>query len=257
MRRLFSAAATLLSLALIAGLAHAQSRAPAAGAEPPSPVTRDPAQVTFPRGYWDPEYRAKLIVVEFFGSDWLKRVALDPPPTGKAVLEEIRYLHSLVSLRAERREEIKLQNELNNLPFFFPVVMMHQSSHPRTYELMNAAYALSPAVYPFKHRFNRARPSQLAPTLSPMIVVPGHPAYPSGHGFVSWIVALTIAEVRPDARSELLETARRIGMNREVAGVHFPSDTKAGQQLAAQAFEIARQGRLFQELLVEAKAEWR
>ena len=132
--------------------------------------------------------------------------------------------------------------------------MKHQSSHPRTYELMSFGYSFGFITMPFKHRFNRARPSQLSPSLQPMFTVPGHPAYPSGHGFQSWFVALTLSELRPDAREALLAMAQRIGVNREIAGVHYPSDTKAGQSLAEQAFAIAKTGKLFQEHLAEAKA---
>ena len=86
---------------------------------------------------------------------------------------------------------------------------------------------------------------------------PPFPAYPSGHGFQSRLAALVLSELRPDARGPLLAMAQRIGFNREVAGVHYPSDTRAGQSLAEQVFEIARQGKHFQELVAEAKAEWR
>jgi hypothetical protein len=38
------------------------------------------------------------------------------------------------------------------------------------------------------------------------------------------------------ARKPLRALANRIGRNREVAGVHYPSDTRAGQQIADEAF---------------------
>ena len=248
-----------LVLASVFATAHAQGRTPdaARGVSEPSLVTRDPSTLSFPRHYWAPEPRSTLLAIEFLKSDWEKVIKLDPPPTGKAVLDEIRHLHSLIALRAERAEEIKIQNEQNFLPYFFSLVMMHQSSHPRTYELMSFGYSFGFITMPFKHRFNRARPSQLSPSLQPMFTVPGHPAYPSGHGFQSWFVALTLSELRPDAREALLAMAQRIGVNREIAGVHYPSDTKAGQSLAEQAFAIAKTGKLFQEHLAEAKAEWR
>ena len=59
-----------------------------------------------------------MLAIEFLKSDWEKVIKLDPPPTGKAVLDEIRHLHSLIALRAERAEEIKIQNEQNFLPYY-------------------------------------------------------------------------------------------------------------------------------------------
>lgn len=247
----------LLVCAFTVCVAGAQGN-PSAAPDTSAPlVTRDPATLSFPNHYWTAEIRANLSILEIFRSDWDKRLKLDAPPSGQATIDEIRHLHSLMALRDERREEIKLQADQPFIPYFFPTVMMHQWSHPRTHELMNVAYGLGPLVVPFKDRFKRARPSQLSPTLAPMILVPGHPAYPSGHGFQSWLIALMTAEVRPDARSALFAMAQRIGMNREIAGVHYPSDTKAGQILAEQVFEIAKQGKQFQELLIQAKAEWR
>src|SRR5581483_5015956 len=131
----------------------------------------DPATLSFPRNSWDAEYRAKAIHAEVLQGDWQKRLSLDPPPTGQAALDEIAYLHSLIPLRAERFDEIKQQNDNSFLPAFFPILMMHQYSYPRTFELMAAGYGLLEVVFLFKHRFNRARPSQLSPSLMPMILV--------------------------------------------------------------------------------------
>jgi acid phosphatase (class A) len=246
---------------LIAALAAAAA-APAsaqdrqAPASEPTLITRDPASLTFQRNYWDPSERAKLLALEFLKSDWEKRIKLEPPPSGKAVAEEIAYLHRVSALRAERQAEINKQIE-SVVPYFFPAVMMHQYSHPRTYELLAVPAALDHVVFHFKQQFNRPRPSQLSPALGPIILVPGHPAYPSGHAFHGWFMGRVMADVRPDARAEIMAMAHRIGFNREVAGVHYPSDTAAGQKLADQVFELIKQQKLFGEVLAEAKAEWR
>jgi acid phosphatase (class A) len=233
----------------------AQTPSPLGAAQPL--ITRDPTKLTFPRNYWDPTQRAFLPLVEFLQSDWDKRLKLDPPPSDRTQIEEeIRYLHSLIGQREQRRDEIKAQDEALE-PYFHPILMMQPATHRRTGELLNFTHYMGAVGLVYKHRFNRARPSQLSPSLLPMITVAGHPAYPSGHGFQSWLAALVLAELRPDAREALLAMAQRIGLNREIAGVHYPSDTKAGQSLAAQAFEIVKPGKHFQELLAEAKAEWR
>ncbi|MBX9844449.1 MAG: phosphatase PAP2 family protein [Xanthobacteraceae bacterium] len=238
--------------------AQAQATSPLGAAASQQLITRDPAKLTFPREYWDPEHRAYLPIVELLQGDWDKRIKIDPPPSGQAqLLEEIRYLHSLIGQREQRREEIVAQHTSPILPYFFPMLLMNQTSHRRTFELMSFTNSMGLIVNVYKHRFNRARPAQLSPSLMPMITTPGHPAYPSGHGFQSWLGAIALAEVRPDARPALIAMAQRIGHNREIAGVHYPSDTKAGQMLADQVLAIAKEGKLFQELLAEAKAEWR
>lgn len=220
-------------------------------------ITRAPDSLEFPRHYWDPEIRANLLVLEFLRSDWEQLLKVDHHPRDdKKINEEIQYLFSLIRLRDERRDEIKAQHEYSFLPYFFSIVMMNQWSHPRTYELMNFANGVGLIVFAYKQRFNRARPAQLAPGLYPTIVTPGHPSYPSGHAFQSRLVALILAELRPDARSQLIGQADRISINREIAGVHYPSDSTAGKALADQVFILVKRGAHFQALMEQARAEW-
>jgi hypothetical protein len=96
----------------------------------------------------------------------------------------------------------------------------------------------------FKGLYQRRRPSQLAPGLMPPIPVPGHPAYPSGHSTQAHLMALCVKEVLPtgtvqNALGEVIdELADRIARNREIAGLHFESDSKAGVNLAQSLLDV-------------------
>lgn len=235
-------------------LAYAGLPATVVGAGAPP---RSPSSVIFPRRYWDSDKRSYLLLIEFFtrSNDWQKIRVEDPPPRDET-LREIEALRALIPQREERREEILAQAE-SVYAYYFARLMMTEKSHPRTFELMNAAIVVGRALIMYeKQRFNRPRPSQLAADLEPMIVVPGHPSYPAGHPFQSRLMSLALAELRPDARVSLLALAERIGENREVAGVHYRSDSVAGHRLAEATFPILRQGPLFDELVREARAEW-
>jgi membrane-associated phospholipid phosphatase len=82
----------------------------------------------------------------------------------------------------------------------------------------------------------------------PPVPVPGHSSYPSGHATQARLIALcmtyVLGLVRPAlpagdiaAITETLAAlARRVARNREIAGLHFPSDSQAGQKLAEAAF---------------------
>jgi hypothetical protein len=51
--------------------------------------------------------------------------------------------------------------------------------------------------------------------------------------------------------------AQRIARNREVLGLHFPSDSKAGQLLAEESFKILMQcDTVKNEIIPKAKNEW-
>jgi membrane-associated phospholipid phosphatase len=109
-----------------------------------------------------------------------------------------------------------------------------------------------------KARFNRMRPSSILPCLLPPLEVPGHAAYPSGHATQAQLIAMCLEIVMPRNRvmpaspagpvgqfmpqyGPLRMMADRIARNREVAGLHYRSDTWAGRILAAGCFRIMLQ----------------
>jgi hypothetical protein len=66
---------------------------------------------------------------------------------------------------------------------------------------------------------------------NPLVATPGHDSWPSGHSTESFAVARVLATLCPDAGPQLRAHAARIAQNREVAGVHFPTDSAAGAVL--------------------------
>src|SRR5258705_12112516 len=61
-------------------------------------------------------------------------------------------------------------------------------------------------------------------------------------------------------RSPLQQMAQRIARNREVLGLHFPSDSKAGMLLAEETFKILMKCKSINDpndgLIAKASAEW-
>jgi acid phosphatase (class A) len=90
--------------------------------------------------------------------------------------------------------------------------------------------------FELKREFKRARPTQLDKTLTTVIDVPGHPAYPSAHGGQTHAAALALGYIDPVHADKYMQSANDIGVRREIAGVHYPSDTKAGIELGTQVF---------------------
>jgi hypothetical protein len=86
--------------------------------------------------------------------------------------------------------------------------------------------------------YNRARPYQFFPELAPLFC-PAHPSYPSGHSTGAHALACLLdaamdvpGDPHAAERARAWRLAARIAENREVAGVHFESDTLAGVALA-------------------------
>jgi membrane-associated phospholipid phosphatase len=123
----------------------------------------------------------------------------------------------------------------------------------------------------WKSQFSRPRPSQLCPALLPPIAVPGHASYPSGHSTQAHLMALCMGEIfalLPAAQQPLMQPiqadlwvlADRIARNREIAGLHYPSDSAAGVVLANQILPLLigmDPASAYQKALTDAAAEWK
>lgn len=110
-----------------------------------------------------------------------------------------------------------------------------------------------------KWTHQRARPSQVDPDIAPALPVPGHAAYPSGHAAESRALAVVLARLDPTCAGAYLTLAEDIADRREIAGLHFPSDSRAGVLLADQIVGLLLDGPLgqeFHEAEVSA-ARWR
>jgi membrane-associated phospholipid phosphatase len=110
----------------------------------------------------------------------------------------------------------------------------------------------------------------------PPIAVPGHASFPSGHSTEAHLMARLLARVmpaavtqprnpaagsmNPSAASLLQRLAQRIARNREVLGLHYPSDTHAGVFLAARTEDLLVNCPTVQALLPggteDASLEW-
>jgi hypothetical protein len=102
--------------------------------------------------------------------------------------------------------------------------------------------------------------------LAPTIYTPGHAAYPSGHATQVHLIANLMDMIAPELATASRRLANRIAKNREVAGMHYPSDSAAGKWCADQIMTVltasgAGASRVlhppFQQLLDAARAEWR
>jgi membrane-associated phospholipid phosphatase len=210
----------------------------------------------FPRRYWDAHRFALVVLAEFAEKNW--KASVDPGPFKP---EEVQAeLNALAAIKHDDRSKMldEIIKQSNNLAsYWLGLLMFNSRSHPATFDLINVALRVGQfAVMHFKYKYNRPRPSQLDPRVFPWIDVPGHPSYPSGHATEAHLLSLCLAEVVPDAKLPLTRLAKRVAENREIAGVHYLSDSEAGEKVAAACLAILKTCTLFKEILEQAKAEW-
>jgi membrane-associated phospholipid phosphatase len=151
-------------------------------------------------------------------------------------VKQLPMVQSWAELRDERTAEILAQID-NQFPFIAAATGLNVSGKPRTMEWLTVAIQFTIAVESmFKHAFACYRPVHLSPQVQPIITTPGHSSYPMGHAAQAFatVVALAALVNIPKAHAtyrQLYLQARRISVNRTVAGVHFPIDAAAGQSL--------------------------
>jgi len=246
MRPTAQSSGSLLHQALV--MSTAALRSVGERALPPQPRARSTTTERLAR--WEPWVRVTmaqqtLISGLRYGSGrlWLAEQAAGDPPLltlrrpkpGTLDLQVQKVIH-LADQRLDRLPEILVQ--VNGFwPFWTSVTNIDPVTAPRTFELLEAAVSLSPAIgMRFKHDLACQRPNERSPLVRPAIAVPGHASHPSGHATAAflWVgVARALMDLAPGSVvwDQLEILAQRIADNRVVAGVHYPIDGDAGRLL--------------------------
>lgn len=96
-------------------------------------------------------------------------------------------------------------------------------------------------LYALKYHYNRPRPVQLGYYhgihVNPAIYSNANsPAFPSGHAMEARLFALILSEKYPFAADKIMDIGNKIAESRLNAGVHYPSDTEFGYEVAQWIF---------------------
>jgi len=229
--------------------------------QPPAPFDENymVGAYEFPQSRWGADFLGTLVVIQFMATDWPNKISIDPPnmPFGPEMKKELAYLVDCqIKLRPSALPEIYAQNQYFQ-PYFVNQLGITAGSYPKTYLMLKMAARIGELVMvKLKAQWNAPRPSQVYPRLFPPVGVAPHASYPSGHSLVSHMMAAMATEIVPEMGLAPGELATRIAVNREIAGLHFPSDTAAGADAAAQAFKLFMTILWYPQALADAKAEW-
>jgi membrane-associated phospholipid phosphatase len=167
--------------------------------------------------------------------------------------------------RADALSEILSQAD-EFISYFMNLMTTRPTAYPATLRVLNIAslVALFVSMH-YKGLYRRPRPSELCPALLPPIVVPGHASFPSGHATQARLMARCMGDVlnglpqRAAMVDDLKTLARRIRRNREIAGVHYESDSIAGKTLADHILPLLRglpANSWYRAAVNAAHAEW-
>lgn len=188
-----------------------------------------------------------------------KALLPDPPADGSAATkQEIDLI--LQKQAARTPEEVaRIKREVKLNVYLFDTVLgswFTEKNLPATAALFRKVDDnVRPVVDSAKKFWHRPRPFLQDKRVRPPIEPPKNESYPSGHSTVGCLDALILAQIEPDLKDKLLARGREIGGDRVIAGVHFPSDVKAGRILATALFAKLMASPAFHADLAKAKAE--
>jgi len=187
----------------------------------------------------------------------------DPPAVGSAENNaQLAELHSIESTRTPTQVAAAKADEAQEDMFAYKNVLganFTPEALPVTAELgAHVKNEQSVAGSALKQVFARPRPYQTDKTLHPACALTDVPnSYPSGHALTGYLEGLTLAEILPEKRVEILARADDYAHNRLVCGVHYPSDIEASRRVAYVVFGYMLATPKFQHDLAAARAEMR
>jgi hypothetical protein len=171
-----------------------------------------------------------------------------PPPPADFFGAEITELRSLESSRNTAAQDL-VNFWTAGSPALRWIEMTYSlgsgATGARPLALLSVAiYDATIAAWDSKYTYNRPRPSQVDPTLTPSVSVPRSPSYPSEHAVVAGAASEVLAYLFP-AQAQFYRTkADEAAQSVIVAGIQFRSDVTAGLSLgravAAKVIELAR-----------------
>jgi len=163
---------------------------------------------------------------------------ITPPPGPDFTRLDTKVLLSMQKRdreRARRLPDIQQEASLSVAEFTRPLYIENIAGFEQTEGLFqNILTACEYVGLIYKNKFNRIRPHQFEPRLRPLLAVPAHEAFPSNHAFQCFSIVFAFNTILPEhpATEELARIAQNVAENREWAGLHYPSDTRAGRDLA-------------------------
>ncbi len=187
---------------------------------------------------------------------------LAPPPADDSAetKEELKILHGYAEgLRAsDSLKKIVFEESMTGpLISYEDAGLYFSQRNPESEQLISMALRdVGYFILRAKKQFARVRPDFLAPDLKTAIPNPGHPAYPSGHAGQAHMAGLVLSLLDEKHKDIYMAHAWAIGTRREIAGVHYPSDSVAGRKLAEDVLAKLMEVPEFQEQLKEAKASF-
>lgn len=158
-----------------------------------------------------------------------------PPADDWADAQRLKLMQELRT--PERVAAIKAE-DYDPTPKFWAAAGLQAKDHPQLERQITVAQKEAEKItLALKDFYARKRPNTADSSLSTVVSVPWHASYPSGHATQSMLTAFALGAAVPSAAPALKHLAIDVAHGREIAGLHYASDTQAGFELARQIWD--------------------
>ncbi|MDQ3829084.1 MAG: phosphatase PAP2 family protein [Candidatus Tectomicrobia bacterium] len=174
-----------------------------------------------------------------------------PPPAFDSAefQEELALLKRINSSPTPSQRAIATNFAAKSLEFVwepgYALVHRERLSVPREVRLLASFGVLQwdsyIAAHDAKYTYWRLRPNMADPTIVPLITVPNHPAYVSNAAIIASAVAELVGAMFPQEATQWQYLGEEAGLSRIYAGIHYPSDERAGNQMGKSIAALAIQ----------------
>lgn len=173
-----------------------------------------------------------------------------PPAFGSAEFqEELALVKRLSSNPTPSQRAIATNFAAKSLEFVwepgYALVRHERLSVPREVRLLASFGVLQwdayLAAHDAKYTYWQLRPNMADTTIVPLIPVPNHPAYVSNASIIASAVAELVGAMFPHEAAQWQYLGEEAGLSRIYAGIHYPSDERAGNQMGKSIAALAIQ----------------
>lgn len=161
-------------------------------------------------------------------------MAVTKPLDPAALANQVLTVLNAALDRADRAMEIMDQASAPGaLNYWTGLLRIDPAQDKNAYLLMLVGRKIGEYVaMGLKEIYRMRRPSQVYPLIMPLIDPPNHSSFPSGHSLqshlISGVLKLALPAAAAQTRRALEHLADRVAENREIAGVHYRMDSRAG-----------------------------
>jgi len=192
----------------------------------------------------------------------LVRFLAPPPPIGSA--SNRAELDELLRLQATRTPaEVAYAQADQKISVFrfadsLDPIRFDERNLPVTARFFEKTLATANGIYGIaKKSFARPRPFVSDTAIHPVLSMPTSASYPSGHSLSGNLIAILLADIVPEKKSQIFERGWVFAQHRAIGGMHYPSDLQAGRIAAALVAQRLYQDPEFRKELDSSRAEIR